>query len=268
MTTIAAGSSIYLEFIFLQGSTLVDPDSIVAEVLVYDTLTSAYVSQATPETLTLNMLSVGVYETTWVTSIDGRFKVNVVGSFTAPEDDDIVHEKYFLIGNTPVLNDLDSSYLVTFLGALTPVYVDPEYILQYYPDGDLIEITEIIHRKSLELEDALGETGLTNITASQHDFVVAATMCELSRIYGLNNGGLTGFVAASSFKLGDLEVDKGSTGGGSSSGKYDQGNAASWCELAATLKKQLGLATGSMLPVVPGAIYDTPIPTREFIGYD
>jgi len=257
-----------MEFVFLDEGVFVDPDTLTGEVLVYDSGAQAYISQTTPVTFVPNQLSIGVYDTTWVASETGDFKISLLGEFDDPGPDDILHEKYFLIGEVSPPLTLDSSYLICFLGALDPVYVDPELILGYYPAGDYVEITEIIHRKSIELEDKLGVTSISNLTTIQHDFVVAATMCELSRIYGLNDGGLTGFVGAASFKLGDLEVDKGNDGGRMASGSYDMGNAGSWCELASVLKAQLFDAEGSMRPVVPGAIYDSPIPSREFVSYD
>lgn len=269
MTKIAVGSSIYMDLIFVDNNgVLTDPDLISAEVLVYNTTTQTYVSNATPETFPVTRQSAGLYEGVWSTSTQGRFKVEVTGNYTNPLIEDILYEKYFLIGDVNTLYDLDSSYLITMLGILTPLYVDPEEILHLYPAGDIVEITEIIHRKSLELEDRVGQTNILSLTMTQHDFIIAATMCELSRIYGLTNGGLNGFNSVDSFTLGDLEVQKGAGGGRVSSGSYDIGNALTWCELAGKLKKELLHAEGNFRPVVAGSIYDSPVPTRELTSSD
>lgn len=268
MALINVGSTVSIEFMFLNDGLFLSPDSITTEVLIYDPVSETYLSQATPETLTLTQISMGIYQADWVTSTAGRFKIEVLGEFLDVNISDILHEKYFLVGNTEPLKDLGSSYLVTFLGQLTPIYVDPEYVLQYYISGDIVEITEIIHRKSLELESKIGKTNLTEISSIQHDFVFAATMCELSRLYGVVNGGLSGFSSLESFQLGDLKVDKGSGGGRIASGSYDLGNAGSWCEVAALLKDQLLTAGGNYRPVVPGSYYSGVIPTRELKSSD
>ena len=266
MTTIKQGSTIYTEYIFRRDGVYVDPDSFEAEIFIYDSATEGYIVQdPITEVINITRLSLGVYSGDWLTSIEGRFKIRVAGIFAGAEP--IVYEKYFLIGDFPVLKDLDASYLVTILGELTPLYVNPEYVLEYYTGSDLVEITEIIHRKSLELENKVGEANL-DVTAIQHDFVFAATMCELSRIYGLSNGGIGGFTSAASFKLGDLEVDKGSTGGRLTSGNYDDGNAGSWCELAASLKSQLSTSSGNFRPVVPGAAFCNTVLNRDLRSED
>jgi hypothetical protein len=268
MAKIQVGSTVYTEYIFTINGINVDPDSFVSEVYIYDSLLGEYVSQNPFQSITLTRVSEGIYTGEWANVQEGIFKLEVIGSFNDINISSIKHEKYFLIGESEVIKDLDYSYLVTMLGPLTPVYVDPEFILQYYSSGDLVEITEIIHRKSLDLESKLGLTSLEPISALQHDYIVAATMCELSRIYGMTNGGLTGFTSAARFKLGDLEVDKGTTGGRLPSGSYDLGNAGSWCELAAVLKSQLRTASETFRPVVPGAAYPRVILGRELASDD
>ena len=261
MSTIAVGSTLNIQFQFELEGVLTDPDTLTGEIFLYDTVADAFPGTPT-STFTATQVSTGVYEYDWTPGVAGTYKLRLNGNYVAAQTD-IEHLKYFLIGDTAASNTLDSSYCITMLGELEPLYVDPEYILQFYSDADIIEVTEIIHRKSIALEEHIGCDPVDALTTLQHDWIVAATMCELSRIYGLSNGGLTGFVSASSFKLGDLEVDKGSSSGRLASGSYDVGNAGSWCELAFELKQQLNSYKDKMRPVVPGAIYEGVVPSRN-----
>lgn len=265
MSTIAVGSTVNIQFMFSYNDVLVDPDTLTGEIYLYDDIVGGYVAPP-DDTFTPTMISTGIYETNWTPTVEGRYLVSLLGEFNDATPD-IHHQKYFLIGDVELLKSIDSTYCITMLGVLTPTYADPEYVLQFYPDGDLTEITEIIHRKSLELENKVGCTNINPLTSLQHDFVVAATLCELSRIYGLTGGGLTGFSGADSFKLGDLEVSKG-TNVGTGKNNYDVGNADTWCELAAALKNQLNSTTGKLRPVVPGASFETPIPIRSLRSSD
>ena len=264
MSTISLGSTLNIQFSFLLNGDLVDPDILTGEIYLHD---GTSFPVAATDTFAVANDAVGVYSFDWTPNVEGKYLIKLTGEFddSTPE---IVHLKYFLIGDIETTNTLDSSYLVTILGELEPLYIDPEDILTYYPSGDLIEITEIIHRKSLELENKVGCDPIQEITALQHDFLVAATMCELSRRYGLTNGGLNGFSGADSFKLGDLEVSDGGANSRLATGKYDTGNADSWCELAISLKLQLTSSKEAMRSVVPGSDYLSPIPIRTLKSSD
>jgi hypothetical protein len=255
MAVIPTGSVVVIEFEFEDNEGLfVDPDNISAAISAKKD-TTGY-----PVAIALTKLSVGRYIYYWTASEVGSFTFYVVGSFNG--DADVTHLKRFLIGGEEPDVTLDGSWAITLLGKLEPIHVDPEFILQYCPAGDLTEITEIIWRKSLELEHKLGQTNLTEITSNQHDFVVAAVMCELSRIYGLVNGGLTGFDGIDDFELGDLKVSN-SSSNGFAAGAYDSGNAGTWCELAAILKNELSTINDTFRSVVPGANHAPVIPDRR-----
>lgn len=254
MSTIAVGSIVNIEFVFYDESGLVNPDSVSGDFF----LRSGDTYPGSPTgTFTPNHMGLGVYEYNW-TAVAGIYKFTLTGTFAG--QDDVVVSKYVSVGDNE-LETLTDAVIVTMLGELDPLYIDPEEILYYYPDADLVEVTEIIWRKSLELESRVGQTNLTCVTTLQHDWILAATMCELSRRYGLVNSGLSGFSSADSFKLGDLQVDRGS--GSGSNGNYDVGNAGSWCELAAALKDQLSGSGDTYTPVVPGANFCSPIPSRR-----
>jgi len=266
MSTIAVGSTLQIQYLFEYDDILVDPDSFTGEIFLYDSMIPGYPGTPT-DTFTPTQVSSGVYEQEWTPGAAGRYKIVLTGSFL-DSTPDITYTKYFLIGEVEKILDLDCSYVISMLGVLSPLYVDPEYILQFYPDGDLVEITEIIHRKSLELEGKVGCKNINPLTQLQYDFVVAATLCELSRIYGTSNSGFNGFTGAESFKLGDLEVTRGDNMGSSSAGGYDVGNADNWCELAASLKLQLNSVKDTFRPVVPGSAFDPVIPVRTLKSSD
>jgi hypothetical protein len=254
MTAIPTDSVVVIEFDFEDNEdALADPDSISASISAKKD-TTGY-----PVTITLTRLSVGKYSYDWTASEAGSFTFYVTGYFD--NDADVVHLKKFLIGSEEPGATLDGPLTITLLSKLEPIYIDPEFILQYSPASDLTEVTEIIWRKSLELEHKLGQTNLIELTSNQHDFIVAAVMCELSRIYGLVNGGLTGFNGIEDFELGDLKVST-NRSSGFASGAYDAGNAGTWCELAAILKDQLSSVNETFRSVVPGASYAAVIPDR------
>lgn len=267
MSEIKVGSTVNVRFSFVYDNAYVDPDDLVGEIFLFNTTTNTYPGSPT-STFVPSLVSQGIYQFDWVPGSAGKFLVKLTGQF----DDatlDIVHEKYYLIGDVLPSKTMDDSILITMLGELSPLYVDPEYIMQLYPAGDIVEITEIIWRKSLDLESRLGMSDLTAISDTQYDYVVASVMCELSRMYGLTNGGLGGFGSTDSFQLGDLRVEKGTGSTRLSSGNYDLGNATSWCELASWLRGQLSSVGGTFRPVVAGSFYcNRPVPSRRLKSSD
>lgn len=267
MAQIAVDAQVTMQFAFTYADEYVDPDTLTGEYFLLDETTNTY--PATPyATFVPTRVGVGLYEYKWVTPEVGRFKFVITGGFV--DSDDIVYNKYYMVGNLQPKKTLDDTYVITMLGELDPLYVDPEYIMSLYPGGDIVEITEIIYRKSIDLESIVGEPNLEPLTVMQYDYVVAATMCELSRIYGLVNGGLGGFESTDSFQLGDLKVEKGGASGRLPAGKIDLGNANTWCELAAFLKGQLATTMGGTFhPVVAGSAYcDRIIPSRHLKSPD
>lgn len=165
--------------------------------------------------------------------------------------------------NTHTLGNNKTYY---FLGALCPLYLDPEIVLRYFPEGDLIEITELIHWHSKSALQLLGSNVYIDTTIQQ--YILAAVLCDLSKIY-LYGGGLDGFSNSGSFTLGDLRVDSGSQtsfrGGGSSVWGSGIDN---WCDLAALVKDELTWSRTGLKAANKGSNYASKIPNRELKRLD
>lgn len=264
MSNIPVGSTLIIRVEFIVNDTLVNPDAITS--FSYTDLD--YIPSTLDETFTITNISTGLYEFEWTPSAAGRYLLQTTGTFVSIGDFSVVHDKYFIIGDVEPQKTLGATQQENMLGILEPMYVDPEDILAFYPDGDLVEIAQIINKKSWELESKVGCSPIRSITALQYDFVVAATMCELSRKYGSSNNGFNGFSGADSFQLGDLSVDSGGSSSRLASGKYDFGNADSWCELASSLKMQLNSVKDTFRPVVAGSAFDSPVIVRDLKSSD
>lgn len=202
------------------------------------------------------------YSFLWSPSFEGSYKI----SFILLEQGEILYEtvKYFFVGDIENrLYSINAQSEQVFFAQLDPLFVDPEFILNFYKDGDLVEIAELIHWYSKEVLFITGNKNITEITPLMRDFIVASVLCDLSRIY-VFGGGLSGFSQADSFTLGDLKVDK-STGGSGSSLKhwFDRGGVQNWCELAALLRQQLTAGEANFKAVVPGSNFASPIPKRN-----
>ncbi len=267
MSFIPVGSINELRFTFVIDNTYVDPITLVGEIFTAD-VNGVFSDGAADDTFIPTKLLTGLYAYQFTPATEGKFKVVLTGTFDDPYPD-IVHSKILLIGEVAPTKTLKESITITMLGQLCPLYVDPEDILAFYPAGDKVEITELIYRKSVDLEKRLGQTHLSCLTELQYDYIIASVMCELSRMYGLTDGGLTGFDSADSFQLGDLSVERGGRSSRLASGKYDEGNANSWCELAAYLQSQLGTVGGTFRPVVAGSAYcGQYVPSRRLKSAD
>ncbi len=251
--TIDANETIRLTASFLDYDedtdveTPLDLDSVTGTIYLYNTSTSVYDEYTT---FTPELLSDGVYYVDWTPVVDGKYKVEFVGSLNGGNDE-VVNTRIFYVGEITSINSLVASAEYYFLGVLDPIYADPELVLKFYPEGDLVEITELIHWYSEEILTMKNVTTLTTITPIMRDFIIASVLCDLSRQY-IFDGGMSGFTAANKFTLGDLQVDK-STGssGSKSKNQYDRGSATTWCELASLLRNQLNATGANMKAVVP-----------------
>lgn len=150
---------------------------------------------------------------------------------------------------------LGADEVVYFAPDVTPLYVDPEELLPFFPDATLIEVGELIHHYSTEVKqiysisDSMDLNPGLNFTALE--YIKAAAACELSRTYGY------GGEDELSVKLGDLSITNRSlprTG-------VNRGNATTWCQLAAALRKELLASKVSMKGVQPKGLPSNYIPT-------
>ena len=143
---------------------------------------------------------------------------------------------------------------IYFAADISPLYLDPEILLPYFPDATLLEIAEIIYSFSLEVKSIYGlnddDDGST-LPFNVLEYIRAATSCELSRTYGYGGDD------EMSFTLGDLTVTNKTLPRTS----VTRDNATSWCQLAAVLRKEmLAKKVGSMSMLPKG------LPNDSFSG--
>lgn len=150
---------------------------------------------------------------------------------------------------------LGADEILHFAADVTPLYLDPEELLPFFPDATLIEIGELIHHYSSEVKQIYSISDdrdldpRLNFTALE--YIKAAAACELSRTYGY------GGEDELSVKLGDLSITNRSlprTG-------VNRGNATTWCQLAAALRKELLASKVSMRGVQPKGLPTNFVPT-------
>jgi len=242
---------------------LLDPTTVEVSLYKFDQSTSAYILVATNLTPIIHD-SLGIYYYDWTTSEDGLFKLLFIGTLEDATPSTIENPRDFFVGTASPSITLGHNQDFYFLSELDPLYIDPSIILTYFPDGDIVEITEIVYRLSLQLQLWFGEN--LELTPLMEQFLIAATLCELTKIYPFG-GSLDGFGNANSFTLGDLQVDKG-TGASNKLRDLYTGNAANWCELAALLKNQLMQTKVSGKPYVRGSNFCNPIPNRRIRRFE
>jgi len=139
---------------------------------------------------------------------------------------------------------LKSDETIIFAADIDPLYVDPEELLSFFPDASLLEIGELIHHYSLEmkeifnLQDTENGSGI-NFTAAE--YIKASACCELSRTYGFGGDDEL------SLKLADLSI----TNRSNPRNSVNRGNATTWCQIAAALRKEMMASRVGMRAVVP-----------------
>jgi hypothetical protein len=129
-------------------------------------------------------------------------------------------------------NILGKDEIITFCGEVSPLYLDPEALVPFFPDVSIIEIGEIAHNYSKEVKKILSlqdtEDG-TSVPFIAIEYVQAATACELTRTYEL--GGDDEY----SIRLGDLSVTNRSV----PRSNLSRDNATTWCQIATVLRKEM-----------------------------
>ena len=254
----------FADFDYSAGTDeLLDPDVVTLDLYKYNSSTSVYdyVSDLGP----VVQEDTGIYYYDWLTPEDGKFKLVFTGTVAGATPSEITDTRVFYIGTSVPTVTLASTQEFFFLSELDPLYLDPERILEIFSEADIVEVTEIIYRISLRLEEWFG-TGLT-ITAEMEEYLIAATLCELSKTY-LIDGGIGGFGSGDNFTLGDLTVNNFSGSSSNTKKNVYIGNASSWCELAFVLKNQLLRSQLTYKAIVKGSNYENPIPTRSLRRFE
>jgi hypothetical protein len=133
--------------------------------------------------------------------------------------------------------------VIVFAPGLSPLYLDPEELLPIFPDATLLEIGEIVHRYSHEINQLYGITQLpgteedplaiiSNVTTATYsvlEYIRASVACELSRTYGFGGDDEL------SLQLGDLQISNKNV----PRATVTRANATTWCQIAAALRKEI-----------------------------
>lgn len=143
---------------------------------------------------------------------------------------------------------------IVFAPDLSPLYLDPEELVAIFPDASLIEIGEMIYRYSLEIKEIYSLKG--NEDSSTLPFIIleyikAAAACELSRTYGFGGDDEL------SLKLADLEI----TNRSAPREIATRSNATTWCQIAASLRREVLAKKVSMRGVQPKGLPNRRIAT-------
>jgi hypothetical protein len=139
---------------------------------------------------------------------------------------------------------LRANETILFATDVTPLYVDPEEVLQFFPDASMLEIGELVHHYSQEIKEMfklqeLDDGSTLNFTLTE--YIKASACCELSRTYGFGGDDEL------SLKLADLSI----TNRTNPRNIVNRGNAVTWCQIAAALRKEVSAARVGMRAVIP-----------------
>lgn len=156
----------------------------------------------------------------------------------------------------PVIT-LRADETITFAPDVEPLYLNPEEILNFYPDATLLEIGEIIHYYSIEVKQInsyLDTVTGADVPFNALEYIKAATSCELSRTYAHGSPD-----DEMSVQLGDLTVVHKPI----SRTQIDRSSATTWCQLAAVIRREmLTHKTG------PRNVMWKGLPTRKITRYN
>ena len=246
----AIGSTFNIVVTFRDSSdALVNPDAIIVETFDSDGYALTSATPDTPE-----WISTGKYLFTWTPTEEGVFTVSITGEVAG--EDDIVVEMDFTIttdNEDSTAPSLDEDVVITFSSGFIPLLVDPESISVHFDEASLLEISQLVNKFSLEVE-ALFPTG--SYPAIAYEYVEAATLCGLSRLYD----GIGGASNYSGFTLGDLQVQNSQ---GSSKSSKNRGGASTWCELAEILRREMRAAKGGIKSAQKAGYWISPVPRRR-----
>ncbi len=226
--------------------SVVDPTTVAGAILDED---AVVLSSFTP-----TRSSTGVYYYVWTPTTVGTYTIRFTGTYSDGSTD-VVQEDFIVYETstsaTTVTQTLGEDQYLWLMTELSPIYIDPEEISAIFPDASLVEINEYLFIASAEVDELLDGADMTTLA---YDYVKAATLCALSKIYDLADSDL------SSFTLGDLSV----TTRAFPKSRVTRANSSSWCELAAALREEIikKWRRSGMKAIVKGDAYPNPIPPR------
>lgn len=165
----------------------------------------------------------------------GNYKITFIGTFI---DSSFITVNQQIYVSTPTdeykpVITLRADETITFAPDVNPLYLNPEEILNFYPDATLLEIGEIVHYYSMEVKQInsyLDEVTGADVPFNTLEYIKAATACELSRTYAYGSPD-----DEMSIQLGDLTVVHKPI----SRTQIDRSSATTWCQLAAVLRREM-----------------------------
>jgi hypothetical protein len=183
---------------------------------------------------TSSQISSSVFYYDYTPTVAGAYTVKFTG-LLANSNSVVVEQKLYVSSTVEEYQPtiiLKSDESITFAPDVTPLYLDPESLLAYFPDASLLEIGEIIYNYSTEVKaiyNLLDAEDGSNLSFTVLEYIKAATACELSRTYGLGGDD------EMSLTLGDLSITNKSI----PRNRVTRDNATTWCQIAAALRKEM-----------------------------
>lgn len=186
--------------------------------------------------------STSSYYYDFTATIAGEYKITFVGSF-ANSSYVNVNQNLYVSSQTaeyrPTIT-LSADETISFGADISPLYVDPEIIQSTFPDATKLEIAELVHNFSHEINSIIGikSTTIDPIASMESygisvyavtEYIKASTCCELTRVYGFGGDDEL------SIQLADLQI----TNRNSPRSNITRSNATTWCQIAAALRKEL-----------------------------
>ena len=170
------------------------------------------------------------------------FTPSEAGEYTVTFTGVLANSSQIIVTQTLYVSDPDSQYeppvtlgadeVILFAPDVDPLYLDPEEILSIFPESSLIEAGELIHHYSNEVKQIYSfksDNDAANMPYVALEYIKASVACDLSRIYGLGGDDEL------QIRLGDLSVTNRSL----PRGTVNRGNATTWCQMAAALRKEM-----------------------------
>lgn len=187
-----------------------------------------------------------------------------VGQFSVSFTGVLADSTQIVVNQTLYVSNPDSEYkpsvtlsadeVITFAPDIDPLYIDPEEIILIFPEASLLEAGELIHHYSNEVKEIFSikdASATSNLSFTVYEYIKAAVACELSRTYGLGGDDEL------QVRLGDLSITNRSLPRGS----VNRGNATTWCQIAAALRKEMIAKTVSIKGVQPKGLPTSYVPT-------
>jgi hypothetical protein len=182
------------------------------------------------------------------------FTPSTVGQFSVTFTGVLADSTQIIVNQTLYVSDPDSEYkpsvtltadeTILFAPDIAPLYIDPEEVLIIFPEASLIEAGELVHHYSNEVKQIFSlkeeDTG-ADLSFTVYEYIKAAVACELSRTYGFGGDDEL------QVRLGDLSI----TNKSMPRGNINRGNATTWCQIAAALRKEMIAKTVNIKGVQP-----------------